>query len=70
MDSSLEIFYKKAIDLSINIPESFFSKVSYSVLKALEFMDNKGILHRDIKPSNILLNLNGIIKLCDFGISG
>jgi len=70
MDSSLDIFYKNAFDLSIKIPESFISKIAYATLKALEFMDNKGILHRDIKPSNILLNLNGIIKLCDFGISG
>lgn len=28
------------------------------------------VIHRDVKPSNILIDEQGNIKLCDFGISG
>lgn len=28
------------------------------------------MIHRDVKPSNILINRNGDVKMCDFGISG
>merc|ERR1719282_721448 len=33
-------------------------------------MDKDGVIHRDVKPSNILLDYEGKVKLCDFGISG
>ena len=28
------------------------------------------LMHRDVKPSNILASRDGMVKICDFGISG
>ena len=37
--------------------------------QAIAFIHQQGIAHRDIKPENVLLQANGNIALCDFGIS-
>lgn len=38
-------------------------------LLALEYVHSHLIAHRDIKPDNILLDKEGNVRLCDFGVS-
>ncbi|KAJ3989230.1 ste7-like protein [Lentinula detonsa] len=53
------------------IPIGIVRQLAKRVLGGLVYLyEQMGVLHRDIKPSNILLNSEGEVKLCDFGVSG
>lgn len=39
------------------------------VAKGLDHASKAGIVHRDVKPENFLISDEGIVKLCDLGIS-
>ncbi len=45
-------------------------RIAISVLNALEYIHNNGVVHRDLKPENIMVDANDNIKLMDFGIAG
>ena len=38
-----------------------------SILLMLDYLQKKYIAHRDIKPSNIMIDINGYLKMIDFG---
>jgi serine/threonine protein kinase len=42
---------------------------SYQILAGLCYCHCRRIIHRDMKPQNLLLNRQGLIKLCDFGLA-
>lgn len=56
-----------------NNPEGLDSEVIksyiYQLLKALKYLHENQIIHRDVKPENLLVNNEGVLKLCDFGFA-
>jgi serine/threonine protein kinase len=49
--------------------EADYFKVWRQVIFSLEFLHSKNIAHRDVKPANFLVDSEGTVKICDFGLS-
>ncbi|PIO68864.1 hypothetical protein TELCIR_09330, partial [Teladorsagia circumcincta] len=72
MDISLDILYKRVYNVHLaRFEENVIGHIAVSVIDALDYLKCQlEIIHRDVKPSNVLVNRAGMVKLCDFGISG
>jgi len=51
--------------------EDVLARITGAMVRGLRFLkDELQIIHRDVKPTNVLISKKGVVKLCDFGVSG
>lgn len=52
------------------ITEEEVRVISAQIIEAIVHIHSKGIIYGDLKAENILINTKGVVKLCDFNLSG
>lgn len=76
-DNYLNIFLEYVPGGSLNtmltnygpFEEPLIRNFTRQILIGLSYLHSKNIIHRDIKGANILIDVNGEVKISDFGIS-
>ncbi len=59
----------KMIQSQGRLPPEHALAITAHVCDALQYAHTHGVVHRDIKPANILLNMEGQVKVADFGLA-
>lgn len=59
--------YLSLANHSVTLTSKLF--LIFSIIQAVRYIRNYDIVHLDLKPSNIMMHLNMMIKLIDFGES-
>ncbi|XP_020284918.1 serine/threonine-protein kinase fused isoform X2 [Pseudomyrmex gracilis] len=57
------------LDKEGRLSEERVQVIACDLVSALYYLHTNRVMHRDLKPQNVLLEANGVAKLCDFGFA-
>lgn len=57
------------VSASVPPPRSQILEYVATVSDAMAYAHRRGVVHRDLKPANILVGVDGVVKVTDFGIA-
>ncbi|CAH1154167.1 unnamed protein product [Phaedon cochleariae] len=57
------------IEPDVGMPPANTQMYMKQLLCGVSYLHSKGIAHRDIKPENLLISIDGILKISDFGMA-
>ena len=60
---------QKMLHAQGRLPPEHALAVTAHVCDALAYAHKNGVIHRDIKPANVLINMEGAVKVADFGLA-
>ncbi|KAG8832877.1 ATP-dependent Lon protease pim1 [Serendipita sp. 399] len=61
-----DLFDKIAPD--VGVEDDLAHYYMEQLMAGLSYIHDQGVCHRDLKPENLLLSIDGVLKLCDFGL--
>jgi len=67
MDQDLKNYLDACGDKGID--EYTIKSFLYQILQGIDYCHKQRVLHRDLKPQNLLINMEGELKLADFGLA-
>lgn len=56
-------------DPKVVMKEGDVAEIFHQILKGVQNLHENWVLHRDLKPGNILVDLDGVCKITDFGLA-
>ncbi|EFC44213.1 predicted protein, partial [Naegleria gruberi] len=68
LDKYIEALTTRKINCSLEKKINYLLHIANGMAYLHSYKPNP-IVHRDLKPANVLMSENGILKICDFGLS-